>query len=238
MVVPKEISPIDYFDLTNEYGFMINDFALRVNYTTKVFELLVNYETSYTESFSIVEFPPEWLEVIDFGLVDWIRLALKWKMDFAIQFKLENQLYSIEYNTRNHELLFQVEGRTISTARNSLTTVYPELQYWEEGKLLTKITDFVIDEICNNENNEEKPVATQGGLKFKYLVVNQNYYEIGYSKEFDRILLIVPKQSLYGNLLHIEKDLPWISEMNSGAMYDIIRDTITGLAAPNEPFSD
>lgn len=233
MVVPKEVSPIDYIE--NEYIFTINEFALRVNYSTKVFELLVNYEISYTEPFSIVDSPPEWLDILDFGLIEYIRLVLKWKMDFAIKFKLEDQLCFIEYNTKNHELLFQMESRTISTPRDSLTTIYPELQYWEgkNGQLITKITDFVIEEI---NNNEEKPEATQNGYRFKYLVVNQNYYQIGYSKEFDRILLIVPKLSLYGNLLHIEKDLPWISEMNSGAMYDIIRDTIFNLAPSKEDF--
>lgn len=233
MVVPEKVSPVDYLLSSNEYVFLMNDFTLKVNYTTKMFELISNHKISFTEPFSLVETPEEWFEIIDFGIVDWIRLAINWKMDFEFTFKLEKQQYYIAHNSNNNELLLQMENRTISKARDELTTDYPELQYWEGGKLLTKITDFVLDELCNkldyvlSDNQiKQKPFATQIGYTFKQLAINQNFYKIGYSKEFDRILLFVPKLSLYGNLLHIEKDMPWISEMHSGAMYDIIRDVL------------
>lgn len=233
MVVPKEVSPVDYLQNTNEYVFLINDFILKVNYQNKLFEVVTGNKQAFTESFTTVDNPPEWLDILDFGLVDYLKLVLKWKMDFEIKFKLEDQLYYLAYNTTNHELLFQMESRTISTARDSLTTIHPEFQYWEDGKLLTKITDFVLDELCdrldhlcNNNQIEPKNFATQKGYNYSLLTINQNSYEIGYSKEFDKIILIVPKLSFYTNLLYLEKDLTWISEMNSGAMFDIIRDTI------------
>lgn len=225
MVVPEKVSPVDYLLSSNEYVFLINDFTLKVNYTTKMFELISNYEISFTEPFSLIENPEEWFEIIDFGIVDWIRLAINWKMDFEFKFKLEKQQYYIAHNSNNNELLFQMESRTITSARDELTTKHPELQYWEgkDGHFITKITDFIIDE---TNNKTEKTTATQNGYIFKHLVINQNFYKVGYSKEFDRILLFVPKLSFYGNLLHIEKDMPWISEMYSGAIYDIIRDVL------------
>lgn len=224
MVVPVKVSPVDYLLSSNEYVFLINDFTLKVNYTTKMFELISNYEFSFTEPFSLIESPEEWFEIIDFGIVDWIRLAINWKMDFEFKFKLEKQQYWIEHNSNNNELLFQMGARAISSDRDRLTTNNPELQFWEGGKLLTKISDFVIEE---TNSKPKKALSTQNGYVFKHFVINQNFYKMGYSKEFDRILLFVPKLSFYGNLLHIEKDLPWISEMYSGAIYDIIRDVLS-----------
>ena len=223
MVVPVKVSPVDYLLNSNEYVFLINDFTLKVNYSAKIFELISNYEISFTEPFSLIDNPEEWFEILDFGIVDWIRLAINWKMDFEFKFKLEKQQYWIEHNSNNNELLFQMEASTITSDRDRLTTDNPELQFWEGGELLTKISDFVIEE---TSNKLKKVIATQNGYTYKHLVINQNFYEIGYSKEFDRILLFVPKLSFYGNLLHIEKDMPWISEMYSGAIYDIIRDVL------------
>jgi len=73
MIVPTTISPIDYLKDTKEYVFYLEDFILKMDYENKRFELVTANDLSYMQSFSFINNPPEWFEVIDPGLVDWIR---------------------------------------------------------------------------------------------------------------------------------------------------------------------
>ncbi len=111
MIVPTTISPIDYLKDTNEYVFYLEDFILKIDNTNQRFELMTTDDLAYFENFDFIKNPPEWFEVIDPGLVGWIRKAINWHElvlrndDQYTNHKLDIDgiAYEFDYNSRTRE---------------------------------------------------------------------------------------------------------------------------------------
>lgn len=236
MIVPNEIAPVDYNKLSNEFIFVLEDFILRVNYESKYFELETPDKLSYHENFDFIKSPAMEFEIIDFGLVEWIRLALKWSTTNSrvkdlfkpFSFEVEGILYEGSFNARTNELTLVIPGKTILCKRESITTNFPEIQFQEHGKLITIVTTYIIGKIESNREKFNHKTAPTLPIEFAPVqyVVGEIHYEMDYLAEFDMLLLRTPNREIYTNMLTIETDVPELAVLHQEMLIDVIRDVV------------
>lgn len=236
MIVPNEITPIDYDKLSNEFIFVLEDFILRVNYESKLFMLETPNQLAYNEDFDFIKSPPEWFEVIAFGLVEWIQLALKWNTTKSqpkdqsnpFSFDVEGIKYTGTFNPKTNDLSLNMPGRTIICNRDAITTSFPELQYTEHGKLITIISSIVVENMlkCKTESCPKKALVAPIVFNPEPIVIDNNIYEFDHLKEFDLVLLRIPDRTIQTNMLIIQTDAPELAEMHQGMLIDVIRDIV------------
>ena len=236
MIVPQEISPIDYLKDSNEFIFTLEDFILRINYQEKVFELVTPDNIAYNENFNFIKSPPEYFEVIDFGLVEWIRKAINWsriKPKPVDKYKthkveIEGKTYTIRYNPSNDSAIIYMPGRSILTNYNCFLLDFPEIQFIDHGELISVISTHVFSEVQGLEIQFSKlrKFYTPIELNPKTIETSQNSYEYDYLIDYDLIFLKIPNRQIHTNMLTITKDVPELAEMHQGMMIDVIRDVV------------
>lgn len=236
MIVPADISPIDYLKYSNEYIFVTAEFTLRVNYVFRYFELETPEKNSYHEDFEFLKSPPEWFETIDFGIVEWIRIAVNWNDNKPLPpderksffFEIEGARYEGWFNPSTNAISLIVPGKTIVCRRDSLTTDFPDVQFMEKGELITKVTDIIIDKIKSGQPPENADQTFELPLVFNptTIIVGFRMYDFDYNVDLDLALLIIPERQIQANLLLIETDAPELTEMHDGMLCDIIRSVV------------
>lgn len=236
MIVPNEIAPVDYDKLSNEFIFVLDDFILRVNYEDKVFMLETPNQLAYNEDFDFIKSPPEWFEVIEFGLIEWVRKAIKWNTTKSkpkdqsnpFSFKVEGITYTGTFNARTNDIKLNIPGRTIICDRESITTDFPEIQYMEHGQLITIVGNIVVENMlkCKTEHCPKKALVAPIVFNPEPIVIDNNIYEFAHLKEFDLVLLRIPDRTIQTNMLIIETDAPELAEIHQGMLIDVIRDVV------------
>ncbi|MBL1232552.1 MAG: hypothetical protein P1U44_03365 [Vicingaceae bacterium] len=236
MIVPNEITPIDYDKLTNEFIFVLEDFILRVNYENNLFMLETPNQLAYNEDFDFIKSPPEWFEVITFGLVDWIRKAINWNTTKSqpkdqsnpFSFTVEGIIYTGAFNPKTNDLSLNIPSRTIICNRDAITISFPELQYTEHGKLITIISSIIVGNMlqCNTEPCPNLDFVSPIVFNPKPIAIDNNSYEFDHLKEFDLVLLRMPDRTIQTNMLTIDLDAPELAELHQGMMIDVIRDVV------------
>lgn len=236
MIIPNEITPVDYDKLSNEFIFVLEDFILRVNYEDKVFMLETPNQLAYNEDFDFIKSPPEWFEMIAIGLTEWIRLALKWNTTKSqpkdqsnpFSFKVEGITYTGTYNARTNDIKLNTPGRTIICDRESITTDFPEVQFMEHGQLITIIGNIVVENMlkCKTETCQNLDFRSPMVFNPEPIVIDNNIYEFAHLKEFDLVLLRIPNRTIQTNMLNINLDAPELAEMHQGMLIDVIRDVV------------
>ena len=236
MIVPNEIAPVDYDKLSNEFIFVLEDFILRVNYEDKVFMLETPNQLAYNEDFDFIKSPPEWFEVIAFGLTEWVRKAIKWNTTKSqpkdqsnlFSFEVEGINYTGTFNARTNDIKLNLPGRTIICDRESITTDFPEVQFMEHGQLITIIGNIVVENMlkCKTEPCLKKALIAPIVFNPEPIVIDNNIYEFAHLKELDLVLLWIPDRSIQTNMLIIETDAPELAEMHQGMMIDVVRDIV------------
>lgn len=236
MIVPTDIRPIDYLKASNEYIFITARFVLRVNYVDQYFELETPDKLAYHENFGLLKSPPEWFETIDFGIVEWIRIAINWNEGQPLpedsrepfSFKVEDVVYRGKFNPRTNNLSLTVPGKTIICRRDSITTDFPEVQFMENGELITKVTDIIIDKIKSNRSSSDIDYPPSLPLVFRpeTIIAGYRMFDFDYNVELDLALLIIPEREIQANLLTIETDTLELAELHQGMLYDMIRSVV------------
>lgn len=236
MIVPTNISPIDYLERSNEFIFVTAQFILRVNYESRHFELETPNETSYHNSFEYIEAPSEEFETLDFGLIKWIKLAINWDKSKALpnnnlklfSFEVEGITYKVKFNARTHDIILKIKGKTIFCKRDLLTDEFPELQYIEFGRLITEITTLVVNKMLKQKKETKELSASNLPLELNLetIQIEDNTYKFDYLADFDLVLLSIPTREIQANLLLIETDAPELAELHQGMLYDMIRSVV------------
>jgi len=234
MIVPTTISPIDYLKDTNEYVFYLEDFILKVDYTNQRFELMTMNDLSYTEDFSIVKNPPEWFETIDLGIVDWIRKAMDWQQPMLrSQFKyhkimIDGVKYEMDYDSATSKLVVYMPGQSIITKRKILMDDYPEIQYIENGELVTEISEYISKVAPEGVRNGFQGECLRGKINFvpHEFTIGDNKYEIYFHLPDDIFFLRIPDRSIYTNLFDLETSAPELAERHNMDVYGIIREFV------------
>ncbi len=235
MIVPNEIAPVDYNKNTNEFIFVLEDFILRVNYETKQFELETPDNLAYNEDFEFIKSPPVDFEIIDFGLVEWIRLALKWNISIPkkrsiakpFSFQVEGITYTGEFNPRTNDLTLSIPGRTIICYYDTLTTEFPEIQFMDYGQLVTMISSIAVSERlkCYKVPCEETDFVSPTVFTPESITVEGNEYEFGMITS-GLALLRIPNRNIYTNMLTITTDVPELTVLHQEMLIDVIRDVV------------
>lgn len=236
MIIPTDIRPIDYLKGSNEYIFVTAGFILRVNYVDRHFELETPNKLAYYENFDLLKSPPEWLETIDFGIVDWIRAAINWNSEQPLpenntvpfSFKVEGVVYSGTFNPRTNNLSLWIPGKTIICKRDAITTEFPEIQFMDRGELISKVTDIIINKIKAGQpsENADYPPALPLVFRTTSFVAGYRMYDFDYNVELDLALLIIPEREVQANLLTIETDALELAELHQGMLFDMIRSVV------------
>ena len=236
MIVPADISPIDYLKYSNEYIFVTAGFIVRVNYLSRYFELETPDKISYHEDFEFLKSPPEWFETIDFGIVEWIRIAVNWNDNKPLTtnerksffFEVEGARYEGWFNPSTNAISLIVPGKTIVCRRDTLTTDFPDVQFMEKGELISKVTNIIIDKIKSGKLPENVNQSFEFPFVFNptTIIVGYRMYDFDYNVNLDLALLIIPERQIQANLLLIETDAPELTEMHDGMLCDIIRSVV------------
>ena len=236
MIIPTDISPIDYLKDSNEFVFVTAGFILKVNYEKEVFELQTPDKLAFHEHFELLKSPPEWFDTIDFGLVDWVRIATNWSNEKSrprdasepYSFEVEDVIYKGRFNPRTNNLSLTIPGKTIICKRGSITTDYPEVQFMDYGQLITSITSVIIGKMKEEGIIDKASYPPSLPLVFKpeSIVIGENTYEFGYCTDLDLALLIIPEREIQANLLTIETDALELTELHQGMLFDMIRSVV------------
>ncbi|MFT6501514.1 MAG: hypothetical protein ACJASQ_001626 [Crocinitomicaceae bacterium] len=236
MIVPTDISPIDYLKESNEFIFVTAEFILRVNYESKYFDLETPEKLVYRRSFEFIKEPSEDFEIIDFGIVEWIRSAVKWnKTKSSVQdhskhysVEVEGIIYEGIFNSKNSDITIRIPEKTIICKRESITTDFPEIQHMEYGQLISRITTNIIQKM--QRLNQEERVTYHPSLPLEFrpksITIGENSYGFDYLTDSDLALLMIPFREIKANLLLIETDAPELAELHQGMLYDVIRDVV------------
>ena len=237
MIVPDLITPIDFDKNTNEFIFILENYILRINYEDKLFELQTPNQLAYNESFEFIKSPPEWFDtIIDFGLVEWIRKAIAWNKTKSqpqditkpFSFKVEGIIYTGTFNPRTNELSLSIPSKTIICRRDSITTDFPEIQFIENGELITKVTDIIIDKIKSGSSKKDLDYPPSLPLVFRpeTIIAGYRMFDFDYNVELDLALLMIPDREIQANLLTIETDARELAELHQGMLCDVIRSVV------------
>ncbi len=236
MIIPTDISPIDFLKDSNEFIFVTAGYVLRVNYVDQYFELETPDKLAYHENFDLLKSPPEWFETIEFGVVEWIRIAINWSEEQPhpkdsrepFSFKVEGVVYKGLFNPRTKELSLSIPNKTIICRRDSITTDFPELQFMENGELITKVTDIIINKIKSGSSKEDLDYPPSLPLVFRpeTIIAGYRMFDFDYKVELDLALLIIPEREIQANLLTIETDALELAELHQGMLYDMIRSVV------------
>lgn len=234
MIVPKEVAPIDFYN--NRFIFLLDNFILSINYETETFELQTPENIAYNEAFSIVESVPKWFEDIEFGIVDWIKLAINWnnhslktdKQIIKTSVEVEGTVYHAEYNNKNQDLKVEVPAMTIITHQNCLLLDYPEIQHIDNGELISIITTHVFGFIqgLDIQFSDNRKFYTPVQFIPKKISTSQYNYMFDYKFEDDLIYLGIPTRQLQTNMLTIQFDSPELAVMHHGKMIEAIRNVV------------
>lgn len=236
MIIPTDIRPIDYLNGSNQFIFVTAEFILRVNYVDRYFELETPDNLSYHEKFEVLNSPPEWIETIDFGIVEWIRAAVNWNSEQPLpennsvpfSFEVEGVVYRGVFNPRTNNLSLWVPAKTIVCRRDAITTEFPEIQFMDRGELISKVTDIIIDKIKSDQPSENADFPPVLPLVFRptSFVAGYRMYDFDYNVELDLALLIIPEREIQANLLTIETDALELAELHQGMLFDMIRSVV------------
>lgn len=243
MIVPTDISPIDYQKETNEFIFVTAEFILRVNYQSKYIQLETPNKLAFMRSFDFIKKPTEEFETIEFGVVEWIRSAIAWDKKKSkpkdrskpYSFQVEGITYSGTFNPRTNNITIRLPEKTIVCKRDSITTDFPEVQYMEHGQLVTKITTNIISKIQRSKNEVKTKHNQNLPLEFKpeTITAGENTYKFAYLIDRDLALLMIPAREIQANLLLIETDAPELSELHKGMLYDLLRSIVYEKSSSN-----
>ena len=231
MIVPNVIAPVAFDKYANDFIYTLENFILRINYQEEVFEVQTPNQIAYNEDFDF-----EWFEVIEFGLVEWVRKAIKWNTTKSkpkdqsqpFSFKVEGITYTGTFNERTNDLTLNILGRTIICNRESITTDFPELQYTEHGQLITSISSIIVGNMlkCKTEPSPNKKIATPIVFKPKPIVIGDNTYGFDHLFELDLVLIKEPDRTIQTNMLTIELDAPELAVLHQEMLIDVIRDVV------------
>jgi|GEM_PF-2468164 len=235
MIIPTDISPIDYTKSNNEFIFIIAEYILRVNYESKYFELETPNKLAFRRSFDFIKNPTEEFETIDFGIVDWIKQAIKWNktksaekgrfVNYSVE--VEGIIYEGIFNTKTSDITIRIPERTIITKRESITTDFPEIQFIEHGQLITSIsTDIVSKMQLSNQKESKQTFKLPLEFKPKSITIGDNIYLFDYLIGCDIALLVTPYREIQANLLLLETDAPELTELHKGMLCDVIRSVV------------
>jgi hypothetical protein len=233
MIVPNDVVPIDYLKDTNEFIFVTAEYVLRVNYENRVFELQTPDKLAFNEDFDFVKTPPEYFEVIDFGLVEWIRKALVWNKSKTppkdsskpFSFEVDGLIYEGMFNTKTSEISLRIPGKTLICKRDSIVTDFPMVQFIDHGQLVSKVTTSIISKMKHSEQIDSTVYPPSLPIVFRpeSIIIDDNTYGFDYLVEVDMVLLEIPYREIQANILTIETDAPELAELHNGMLYDVIR---------------
>lgn len=235
MIVPKEIAPVDYNKNTNQFIFLLDNFILSIDYQNENFELQTPENIVYNEAFTLLESPPKWLEDIEFGVIDWVKLAINWNNQVQKKGKLikttisaDGIVYNLEYNPSNFDFSLEIPGKTIISHPNSLFYNFPEFRLMDNGELISLLTA----EICyQTQGLDLKPSDRRifnAPITFhpKKVSTSRNNYGFEFLMDYDLVFLAIPTRQIHTNMLTIELDSLELSEMHDGKMIEAIRNVV------------
>lgn len=236
MIVPKEIAPIDYNKNTNDFIFTLDNFLLFINYETETFSLQRPDNIAYNESFDILKSPPKWFDDIEFGVVDWVKKAIKWNDQtfrndrhlVKTSVEVDEIVYHVEFNTKTNDLSIEIPSKTIISHPNSLFYDFPEFQFMDNGELITLLTAEIfykaqgLDVKPSDRRKFYAPIAFQP----KKISTSQYNYKFEYKLDYDLILLEIPTRKIHINMLTIEWGSTELTKMHDGKMIDAIRNVV------------
>ena len=183
-----------------------------------------------------MDFEPEQYENMDDGVVEWIRKAIKWnelklrnKSYYSYhQLELDGCMYEIQYNSLNDELVIANYERVIITQRRHLVTDFPEIQFVQNGLLLTEITEYITRTYPNGIIEKMQAVNVEVPATFiPYRVdIDGNWYEMSFRAKDDMLYVRLPKREIFTNLLEMEKDAPELAETHDSEIYGRIRELV------------
>ena len=233
MIVPTDINPIDYLKDSNEFVFVTAEFILKVNYEDQVFELQTPDKLSYYEPFELLKSPPEWLDIIDFGIVEWISKAVNWNdkqllppdTSKPFSFEVDGLIYEGMFNAKTSEISLRIPGSTILCKRDSIVSDFPMLQFIDHGRLISKLTTSIISKMKRSKQADKTSYPPSLPIVFRpeSIIIDDNTYGFDYLIEVDIVLLEIPYREIQANLLLIETDAPELAEMHDGMLCDVIR---------------
>ena len=235
MIVPTNVTPINYLKKTNEFVFITARYVLRINFEVQYFELQLPNNVIIRHDFEFIKSPTEEFETIDIGIAEWVEAAIKWN-ESAIQPKGSKsfafEMYEIQYtgvfNLQTNEIKIVIPGRTITCKREALATDYPEIQFVEFGQLITEITTQVVRKVRKAKNKiaDNSEVSLPNEFKPESFMIGGNKFEFDYLEVCDSLLLVIPDREILANLLLLEMEVPEFTEMYDGAFCDVIRSVI------------
>lgn len=246
MIAPKEIAPIDYNKNTNDFIFTLDNFLLFINYETETFSLQRPDNIAYNESFDILKSPPKWFDDIEFGVVDWVKRAIKWD-DQTIRnsrhivktsVEVDEIMYHVEFNTKTNDISVEIPGKTIISHPNSLFYDFPEFKYMDNGgELITKLTFemFYLTQGLEKKPDDHRKFSAPITFTPKKISTSQYNYKFEYKLDYNLIFLEIPKRQLHihTNMLTLELGPTELTKMHDGKLIEAIRNVVQAKSLSN-----